>query len=60
MTDDLVKRYELEQFKDFDGVWWYGSMEPCKNGDWVSYNDYAKLVDRIKELEANLKIALMQ
>jgi hypothetical protein len=33
-------------------------MEPCENGDWVSYADYAKSVDRIKELEAKLAKAV--
>ena len=55
MSDDLVKRYDLEQPTHH-----MGSAElVCDTyGDWVLYRDYKALADRIEELEANLAKAV--
>ena len=50
MTDDLVKRYQL----DYHHARTYAEMAEDCDGDWVKYNDYKDAADRIEELEAKL------
>ena len=50
MTDDLVKRYQL----DYHHTRTYAEMAEDCDGDWVKYNDYKDAADRIEELEAKL------
>jgi hypothetical protein len=47
MTDDLVKRYQL----DYHHTQTYAEMVEDCDGDWVKYNDYKAASDRIEELE---------
>ena len=54
MTDDLVKRYQL----DYHHTQTYAEMVEDCDGDWVKYNDYKAASDRIEELEAKLARAL--
>lgn len=50
MTDDLVKRYQL----DYHHTRTYAEMAEDCDGDWVKYNDYKDAADRVEELEAML------
>ena len=50
MTDDLVKRYQL----DYHHARTYAEMAEDCDGDWVKYNDYKDAADRVEELEAML------
>ena len=48
MTDPKVVRYDCVRYRDYP-------MEPAPEGDWVSYDDYARLAKRVKELKAELE-----
>jgi len=50
MTDDLVKRYQL----DYHHTRTYAEMAEDCDGDWVKYSAYKAASDRIDELEAKL------
>ena len=54
MTDDLVKRYQL----DYHHTRTYAEMAEDCDGDWVKYNDYKDAADRVEELEAMLAKAI--
>ncbi len=54
MTDDLVKRYQL----DYHHTRTYAEMAEDCDGDWVKYKDYKDAADRIEELEAKLAKAV--
>ena len=52
MTDDLVKRYQL----DYHHTRTYAEMAEDCDGDWVKYKDYKDAAVRIEELENTLSL----
>lgn len=51
-----VKRYDLEYF--FEGPVCHTSMEENKNGDYVEYEDYEKLLSDYRKLKAEYEKSL--